>query len=105
LEDIYVPPLLFYEVGNVLVTLARRNMFEKDDAVRKLRLLSAIHTLRVRDVSLTDSVELALRLGITLYDAVYVWLSTAENVGFITADRDLCNKARDVARVVHISEL
>jgi predicted nucleic acid-binding protein len=39
LEDIYVPPLLFYEVGNVLVTLARRNMFEKDDAVRKLRLL------------------------------------------------------------------
>jgi predicted nucleic acid-binding protein len=105
LEDIYVPPLLFYEVGNVLVTLARRNMFEKDDAVRKLRLLSAIPTLRVRDVSLTDSVELALRLGITLYDAVYVWLSTAENVGFITADRDLCNKARDVARVVHISEL
>jgi predicted nucleic acid-binding protein len=45
LEDIYVPPLLFYEVGNVLVTLARRNMFEKDDAVRKLRLLSAIPTL------------------------------------------------------------
>jgi predicted nucleic acid-binding protein len=47
-------------------------MFEKDDAVRKFRPLSAIPTLRVRDVSLTDSVELALRLGITLYDAVYV---------------------------------
>jgi predicted nucleic acid-binding protein len=78
---------------------------EKDAAVRKFRLLSAIPTLRVRDVSLTDSVELALRLGITLYDAVYVWLSTAENVGLITADRDLCNKARNVARVVHISEL
>jgi hypothetical protein len=45
LEDIYVPPLLFYGVGNVLVTLARRNMFEKVDAVGKFRLLSAIPTL------------------------------------------------------------
>jgi predicted nucleic acid-binding protein len=65
LEDIYVPPLLFYKVGNVLVTLARRNMFEKVDAVGKtgfcqrfLRYLESFSNASLRSFIVSLSISL-----------------------------------------------
>ena len=58
---------------------------------------SFIGVLRARDVDLNGSAagfatvgrDLAIRYGLTAYDASYLWLSQTENAGLLTFDKRL----------------
>lgn len=105
LESIYAPPLILYEIGNALVTLVRRGFITKGDALRKFKSLTAIPTLNVKEPTLDKAIEIAVELQITLYDASYLALALEIGVPFITADRELYEKGREVAETIHASEM
>jgi len=105
LESIYAPPLILYEIGNALVTLVRRGFITKEDVLRKFKSLTAIPTLNIKEPTLDKAIEIAVELQITLYDASYLALALEIGVPFITADRELYEKGREVAETIHASEM
>jgi len=105
LESIYAPPLILYEIGNALMTLVRRGFITKEDVLRKFKSLTAIPTLNIKEPTLDKAIEIAVELQITLYDASYLALALEIGVPFITADRELYEKGREVAETIHASEM
>ena len=105
LKSIYAPPLILYEIGNALVILVRRRLITKKDALRKFRSITAIPILNIREPALDRVVEIAVELKTTFYDASYLALALEVGVPLITADRELCEKGRKVAEMVHASEM
>lgn len=104
LKEIYMPPLVFYEIGNALVMLAHKNFITKEDAVRKFKSVKSIPTISIREVTLTRAIDMAIELKITLYDASYLALALEVEAPLITADRKLYEKGKKVAKVIHASE-
>ena len=105
LKAIYVPSLVFYEIGNALVILARKSLITKEDAIRKLNHLNAIPTLTAREVTYSKAMELAIELEITLYDASYLTLALQTDAPLITADRELYEKGKTTTKMIHASEV
>ncbi len=105
LESIYAPPLILYEIGNTLIILVHRKLITKEDALRKLRFLTAIPTLNIKEPTLNKVAEIAIELKTTFYDASYLTLALEIGVPLITADRKLCEKGKKVAETIHASEI
>ena len=105
LESIYAPPLILYEIGNTLIILIHRKLITKEDALRKLRFLTAIPTLNIKEPTLDKVAEIAIELKTTFYDASYLTLALEIGVPLITADRKLCEKGKKVAETIHASEI
>ena len=105
LESIYAPPLILYEIGNTLIILIHRKLITKEDALRKLRFLTAIPTLNIKEPTLDKVAEIAIELKTTFYDASYLTLALEIGVPLITADRKLYEKGKKVAETIHASEI
>jgi len=105
LQAIYVPSLILYEIGNALVILTRKNLIIKEDAIRKFKSVSSIPTLNIKEITLSKAIDIAIELQITLYDATYLTLALEEDAPLITADRDLYEKGKTMAKVIHASEV
>ncbi|MEM2989076.1 MAG: type II toxin-antitoxin system VapC family toxin [Candidatus Bathyarchaeia archaeon] len=105
LKAIYAPSLALYEAANALVILARRGFMGKEDAIRRLERLRALPTLSLREVAYGRAIELAIELGITLYDASYLALAIQTGAPLITADWELYERGRSAAKVIHASEV
>lgn len=93
-NPVVVPELLFYEVANVVATGCRLTPKESQaglGAILDLELES--HHLEGADY--LRAVELAHKLGASVYDAAYVALAEKLSVPFVTADKKLqakCSK-------------
>ena len=89
-----IPPLLYYEVGNIL--LFGRSQPPIEQAVDALADLFAIPLEVVPPalVSANGALRLASRRGLSYYDATYVVLAEALDCPLITADRRLVERAR-----------
>lgn len=105
LKAIHVPTLALYEVGNALVILTHKNLITKEDAVRKFNSVSSIPTLNKQEATLSKAMEVAIELKVTLYDASYLVLSLEAEAPLITADRELYEKGRAMAKVIHASKV
>ena len=105
LKAIYVPSLILYEIGNALVILTHKNLITKEDAIRKFKSVSSIPTLNIKEITLSKAIDIAIELKITLYDATYLTLTLEEDAPLITADRDLYEKGKTIAKVIHASEV
>ncbi len=71
-EDILVPSLLPYEVGNALWKTVARGELKKEEAERAWELFKKL--LKRWKVVEVDCLGTSLRCGITCYDAAYVAL-------------------------------
>jgi len=105
LKTIYVPSLVPYEIGNTLVILARKNFITKRDAVRKFKSICSIPTLNIQEIDLNRAIDMAIELEITLHDASYLALALEANHPLVTADRELYEKGKTIAKVIHASEV
>jgi predicted nucleic acid-binding protein len=96
---IIVPPLLYYEVGNILLFGRSRPPVEQ-----AIEVLTGLHSipLEVAPLALV-SADVTLRLaslrGLTYYDATYVALAEMLDCDLISADRRLAQRARATGRV------
>jgi predicted nucleic acid-binding protein len=89
-NELHVPDLMQAEVGNILWKKARRGELTPSEA-RRMAGAILVAPLRVHATSslLDGALDIALRTDRTVYDALYVALAVALDVGLVTADRRL----------------
>lgn len=92
--DLCVPTLFFCEMGSVLLTAVRRGRLTREAALGNVADLQGLH---LDTVPLTGELEAAmvygLRLGLSLYDAVYLAAAESRGVPLLTYDRRLLEAA------------
>lgn len=85
-----VPGLFFAEVGNALWKRARLGEFSAADVAATLEALGRVpFDVRSTRSLVPAAMQIALRLGCTVYDAIYLALAQQEDVMAVTADRRL----------------
>ena len=101
LVDIVVPSLLYFEVLNAL---KYSGAFGEDELKKVARILEDYQfTLYELEGAYAEkAVEIAMRKGITIYDASYVALALIEGVDLYTADEKLLTKTQDLKITKHL---
>ncbi|MDK2384504.1 MAG: type II toxin-antitoxin system VapC family toxin [Candidatus Korarchaeota archaeon] len=92
LEDKATVDIAFAEAGNVLWKHVRMGRIVKEEVEKRTDLLRAlIRSSKVygSDGLLLHSMELAVNLGITLYDALFLSLALQLDTSLVTTDRKL----------------
>lgn len=87
---ICVPELLFYEVGNTLIS--KGVSINDSDSIAKELLTLPFKKRGMDSKFFTKIVQNAKTFNLTFYDASYVTLTQEERCGFITADKKLFEK-------------
>ena len=101
LVDIVVPSLLYFEVLNAL---KYSGAFGEDELKKVARILEDYQfTLYELEGAYAEkAVEIAMRKGITIYDASYVALALIEGVDLYTAAEKLLTKTEDLKITKHL---
>ena len=86
-SDWRVPPLWRYEFLNVLVTAARAEIVDAQQAERLWHTGLGLLLRAERDVDGAISLKLAIESGISAYDAQYITLAHSLNTHCVTEDK------------------
>jgi predicted nucleic acid-binding protein len=84
-----VPQLWHYEVRNAMLVAERRGAIPQLAAELRIRGLSALPIVTDRDAVLDQAMELAIKHGLSYYDALYLELACRETIPLATLDRRL----------------
>ncbi|MHA1617330.1 MAG: type II toxin-antitoxin system VapC family toxin [Candidatus Njordarchaeales archaeon] len=101
--DIVVPELLYYEVLNALKYSHRFGEDELKEVLKALTDYQFDSRRLVGEVG-EKAVELAMRKGLTIYDAAYAAIALVEKIYLWTADDKLVRKLESLRIVKHIRE-
>jgi predicted nucleic acid-binding protein len=93
-EEAIVPPLWWYEVRNLLVVCERRSRIEKSDSDYFLARLDRYPIKIDPEVAKDETLVLARKHRLTIYDAAYLELAIRSSVPLATLDRALEGAAR-----------
>ena len=98
--DLLLPPLWFYEVGNVLTRKC------PSDAAQRLRLLTDLAMPEAAPSNRWQQAicELVQTSGVTFYDATYHAQARVASGIFVTADMKYLAQAGRDAHILHLSE-
>jgi predicted nucleic acid-binding protein len=97
----HVPELFDAELGNALWKRVQRREISADEAASLVALVTRIPATRYRhDALLEGAFALALKLSITVYDALYVALAIALDAQLVTSDRWLADRASPAVGIV-----
>ena len=91
-DSAVVPELWPLEVSNVLLVAQRRKRIEEDEitrAIGALRTLPIEVDFKTHEYAFGDTLEYALKFGLTIYDAAYLELSLRRNLPLATLDKGL----------------
>lgn len=96
--EIVVPDLILYEISNAL--RFNPNFQEKDikEAVQSLFDIEINIIVPIPEI-LERAVEIAYSKELTIYDAIYIALSQIIDFDFITADKELYEKIKEIKGV------
>ena len=91
-ELFLVPDLFWLEVGNAIWKAAQKQKIDAETAARNLRTISDLKIPTVPSFDLVpQALQLAIKHGRTVYDAIYVALALRLKANLITADEGLAN--------------
>ena len=86
-EPLVAPDFLLLECANVLAQQVRRQRLSTDDAAAGLRIIQAAGLRLVASPPhVVEAQRLAMSLGQTVYDSLYLAVALAEGAVLITAD-------------------
>ena len=103
LHEIIVPDLILYEISNALRFDKKFDFETISKATASLFDMDLTITIPSEELIL-NSTKLALDLGITIYDAVYVELASQTSGVFITADEALHEKIKKIRNCKLLSD-
>ena len=95
-----VPTLWRSEFLNVLCLSVRAGVIAEDDAFRTWEIASERLGLAEREPAAADILRIALRDGITAYDAQFVAVAEEQGLRLVTSDRKLQRACPAVAVMV-----
>ena len=101
LIDIVAPSLLYFEVLNAL---KYSGAFGEDELKKVARILEDYQftIYELEGAYAEKAVEIAMRKGITIYDASYVALALIEEADLYTADEKILTKTQDLEVTKHL---
>lgn len=85
---LFAPTLVRYEVASVCLKKIRRHPARRSDLLAAMDLFGRMD-LREVEVPPVETVELAERAELTVYDAAYLWLARSIGAGLVTLDERL----------------
>lgn len=89
-HSLAVPDLFLSEFGNIVWKKVRLGNITHDEGREILKAIKAVPLDVVSSVTLLDAAfEIAVGLGRTMYDSLYVALAVLKNCELVTADRTL----------------
>jgi predicted nucleic acid-binding protein len=97
-DEVWVPPLFWLEIGNVLWTRLRRGLIAeafRDESLARVRVLSLLVDQPDDPSGLTFDRAIALsdRFDLTVYDAAYLELALRLGADLGSFDQELCAAA------------
>lgn len=100
---LFAPSLLLYELSNAL----RFNPnFTEQDVIRAINDFNGLNIQMIDFGNLLfETISLAYRKELTVYDSVYVTASEVYNIPLVTADRKLYEKVKDLSFVIFLTDL
>jgi predicted nucleic acid-binding protein len=92
-NEIAVPSLFFYEIANVLATKVK---LAPDEALEAFGLFNdfQFNVNELDNLEYLDAMALAMKLKISVYDAIYHVLASRLGCRFLTADRKFWEKVK-----------
>lgn len=99
--ELHAPELFLLETGNALWKTVRRGLRTLEESVQMFESVRElpIRLHRHRDLAL-DAFDLAVRRGISVYDASYVALAVRELLPLFTTDKRLASAVEDLVDVI-----
>lgn len=110
LEGAVTLDLALYELGNLLWKACRlRGVVSEEEALEGARSLAKVLELvrreQIRGEDAEGIMALALSLGLTFYDASYLYLAKSRGVFLVTEDGDLLERAKAAGvRAIKVEE-
>ncbi len=98
--DAVSPEVLFYEIGNALSAMVKRQRLTEREALAALNITNKI-PVKLLKCNLQKSLELAIKFNIYAYDAFFLQCALSTNSPLMTLDR----KMRMVAEELNIKTL
>lgn len=94
------PEVLPYEIANALIAARKRGRISDGEVVDAFELSQRI-PVKLRPVSITDAVRIAIMWGIYAYDAFYLQCCLETTLPLISLDSRMCDVAESLGiRVV-----
>lgn len=90
------PDLVVHEIGNVLAMNVRSGAIDVDMAAEVYEAVLPFIVLTPGDVLHQEALDLAVRLGHSIYDSIYLALAARHGIPIVTADGKLARRARRV---------
>jgi predicted nucleic acid-binding protein len=103
-QQVVVPALLLYEIGNILLLKTRLDPEELALALDQVRALPFTVIGPEADL-LRRTARLGRELSLTFCDASFIALAEQLDCAFVTADQKLYGRVRHLPRVRHLSAL
>ena len=104
--ELFAPSFITQETANALWMAVKQRRIEQTDAQDALEFLQNtqlnLHELNWTDVS--QSLAIACKIDIAIYDASYLFLGEKIGAQLITADTKLFEKAKIHFKVTHIKD-
>jgi predicted nucleic acid-binding protein len=106
LVELHAPAFIVEEVANALWRATKLKRLSQEDAQEALNALNdmKIELYQLDWAQAAQSLEIACKHNIALYDASYLFLTNKINAQFITADNKMYETAKDHFRVLNIKE-
>lgn len=96
-ETLIAPQLIDYELANVCLKKIRR---APDLQAPLLALLAGVEFVSLARVAVppTEVAALAVRTGLSAYDAAYLWLAVSRDIELVTLDKRLAHVNQVIRR-------
>lgn len=94
-EDLVAPSSVHWEIGNAMSALIKRRRLTLGQAVEAIALYEQI-PIRYKDVSLSESLELAVQFNLYAYDAYIIQCAQQSGKNLLSLDTNLVRVARAV---------
>jgi len=107
--EVHAPELWLWECGNIIANGVRRRRLTAPDALLLWSVLDAVRT-RVELATLEPAqvracLVLGIDLGLSIYDAAYLWLATSLKLPLLTHDDRLSTAAaKQSVRVLRLED-
>ncbi len=99
--------LVFYEIGNIIwkrVYLLKTFTEEEGIFLLKTILEFIKKEMKTEEVDFLETSYLSIKLGITFYDACYVYLAKKNNEALVTLDKELIEKVKKEIVVINAKD-
>jgi predicted nucleic acid-binding protein len=95
--SLHAPSLLEFEVANACLKKIRAAPAERQELLEAFALLDEL-AIAFKTVDFADTIALAERTKLSLYDASYLWLARALDAELVTLDDKLARADEPLAR-------